>query len=105
MKKLIVSIMTIVSLLTFSPQQSMAAREATPTSTPVSNPAAAARVNAMVNRLHEIDAMDKSNMSSSEKRVLRKEVRSIKRDIKRDSGGVYISVGVLLLIIILLIIL
>ena len=105
MKKLIVCIMTVAALSTFSPHQSMAAKEAIPTSTPVPNPADAARVNAMVNRLNEIDALDKSKMSSSEKKVLRKEVRVIKREIQRSGGGVYISVGVLLLIIILLLIL
>jgi|SRR5688572_31292205 len=103
MKKFMLCIMTAVLLLTFNPTPSVAA-EATPISTPVSNPADAEKVKAMVNRLKEIDAMDKSNLSSSEKRVLRKEVRGIKRDIQR-STGIYVSVGVLLLIIILLLIL
>lgn len=97
------SLMTAALLLTLNPIPSAAA-EATPTSTPVSNSADAEKVNAMVTRLKEIDAMDKSNLSASEKKVLRKEVRGIKREIQR-STGVYISVGVLLLIILILILL
>jgi hypothetical protein len=105
MKKLLVCVMTVSALLTFNPSQSMAAVEATPTSTPVPNAADAAKVNVMVNRLNEIDAMDKSNMSASEKKVLRKEVRVIKKEIQRSGGGVYLSVGAILLIVILLIVL
>jgi hypothetical protein len=103
MKKFMICIMTAVLLLSFNPMQSLAA-EATPISTPVSNSAEAEKVNVMIKRLNEIDAMDKSNLSSSEKRVLRKEVRGIKREIQR-STGVYVSVGVLLLIIIILLLL
>lgn len=64
----------------------------------------AAIIEASTARLNEINAMDKSTLTSSEKKELRKEVRAIKKDIK-DSGGVYLSVGALLLVIILLIIL
>lgn len=105
MKKLIVCIIMVSTVLTFNPTQSMAAKEVTPTSTPVTNPADAERVKVMINRLTEIDAMDKSTLSASEKRVLRKEVRGIKREIQRADNGVYISVGALLLVIILLIVL
>lgn len=104
MKKLLACIMTASILLTFNPIQSVAATEATPTSVPATN-ADAAKVKVMETRLNEIDAMDKSNLSASEKKSLRKEVRAIKRDIKEAGGGVYVSVGALLLIIILLIIL
>jgi len=94
--------MTVILLCTFNPTQSIAA-EAPPTSTPT-NPADVEKVNAMIKRLSEIDAIDKSTLSASEKRALRKEVRGIKREVQR-STGVYVSVGVLLLIIILLLIL
>lgn len=97
--------MTVSTLLTFSPAQSMTSTSVTPTSTPVPSAADVEKINVMVNRLHEIDAMDKSTMSSSEKKVLRKEVRVIKKEIQRSGGGVYVSVGALILIILLLIIL
>jgi hypothetical protein len=105
MKKLMICIATASLFLAFTPVQAVAAMEATPTSNPVPNSADAEKVNVLVKRLNEIDAMDKSNLSSSEKKELRKEVRTIKKEVKALGGGVYISVGVLLLIIILLLIL
>jgi uncharacterized protein YfkK (UPF0435 family) len=64
------------------------------------------KANVLTARLEVINAMDKSNLSSSEKKTLRKEVRAIKKELKAmGSGGVYLSVGALLLVIILLIIL
>jgi hypothetical protein len=91
-------------LLTFNPTQSVAS-EATPTSVPATPNANAAKVKLMETRLNEINAIDKSTLSASEKKSLRKEVRVIKRDIEESGGGVYVSLGALLLIIILLIIL
>ena len=63
-----------------------------------------AYANALVDRLNEIKEMDMSAMSSSEKNELRKEVRAIEKE-QRPSGGVYISVGGVILIILLLILL
>lgn len=60
-------------------------------------------VKVMINRLEEIKAMDKSEMKSSEKRELRKEVRTIKSSLKSSNGGVYLSVGAVIIIILLLI--
>jgi biopolymer transport protein ExbD len=59
----------------------------------------------LVVRLNEINKMDKSNLSSSDKRHLRKEVRGIKQQLKASNGGVYISGGAIIIILILLIIL
>lgn len=59
----------------------------------------------LVTRLDEINAMDKSKLSRSEKNALRKEVRSIDKKLHNDYGGIYISVGAAILIIFLLIIL
>jgi len=56
-------------------------------------------------RLEEISATDMSTLKLSEKKELRKEVRSIKRELKDISGGVYISAGLLILILVLLIVL
>jgi VIT1/CCC1 family predicted Fe2+/Mn2+ transporter len=58
----------------------------------------------LVNRLAEIKAMDASALSRKEKRELRKEVKSIEKQLN-SSGGVYLSVGAIILIVILLIIL
>jgi hypothetical protein len=63
-----------------------------------------AYANALMDRLNEINEMDKSAMSSSEKNELRKEVRAIQKE-QRPTGGVYISVGAAILIVLLLILL
>ena len=57
------------------------------------------------NRLEQIDAMDKTELSRSDKRVLRKEVKEIKKELAAMSGGVYLSVGAIILIALLLILL
>jgi methionine-rich copper-binding protein CopC len=62
-------------------------------------------VEAMVVRLNEIKDMDKSTLNSSEKKELRKEVKSIKASLKEKSSGVYLSVGAVIIIVLLLILL
>jgi hypothetical protein len=57
------------------------------------------------NRLKEIKELDKKSLSNSEKKVLRKEVREIKKQLAAISGGVYLSIGAILLIALLLILL
>ena len=56
-------------------------------------------------RIEEIKTMDKSKLSKSEKKALKREVREIRDEAKALSGGFYISVGALLVIILLLILL
>ena len=63
------------------------------------------RVQQMSDRLQDIKAIDKSSLTKSGKKALRTEVVEIKKEMKAVSGGVYISVGALILILILLIIL
>lgn len=56
-------------------------------------------------RLNEIESMDKSELSFQEKQDLRQETRAIKSDMHDGGyGGIYISVGALIIIIIILII-
>ena len=59
----------------------------------------------LINRLEEIKAMDMDKMSKAEKQQLRKEVRSIKKELAAIGGGVYLSVGAIIIIILLLILL
>jgi hypothetical protein len=59
----------------------------------------------LINRLEEIKKMDKSDMTRVEKRVLRKEVKSIKAKLQTTSRGVYLSVGAIIIIVLLLILL
>jgi len=57
------------------------------------------------NRMEEIRSLDKSTLSVAEKRALRREVREIKKELAALSGGVYLSVGAILLVALLLILL
>jgi len=59
----------------------------------------------LVDRLEEIKAIDRFMMGKAEKKELRTEVREINEEIKRDGGGIYLSVFALLLVIVLLILL
>lgn len=67
--------------------------------------ALAAESEALLARLEEINEMDKSDLTKAEKRDLRKEVRQIDKTLTLNGGGVYLSVGALILVIVLLIIL
>ncbi len=90
--------------LTFMPSQLIASNSNTPTSS--SNPnEVPAEVKILLNRLEEIKKMDKSNLNSSEKKELRKEVKTIKKTLKSTGNGVYLSVGAIIIIILLLILL
>jgi hypothetical protein len=64
-----------------------------------------ARVIQLKQRLAEVKAINRSTLNSEEKKALRNEKKELKKELKAVSGGVYISVGALILIIILLIIL
>jgi len=70
------------------------------------NKLSAEEVSRLNTRVEEIRKMDKSDMTVSEKRELRKEAKSIKENVKRDGGGyIYIGGGTLLLVLILILIL
>jgi hypothetical protein len=56
-------------------------------------------------RLDEIKAMDMSKLKSEEKKDLRKEVKSIKHNLRDLGTGVYLSGAAIILIVILLIVL
>lgn len=101
MKK--IKLFLLMTLLVFAGTQVQA--ETGKNIAPVTNPTESATVTILVNRLREIDAMDKTTMKGSEKRALRKEVRLIDKELKTLNDGVYLSVGAIIIIILLLIIL
>lgn len=105
MKKFKLSLLAAFICLSFFSFQATAMSTLPPVTANTEAPAQTVTTNAYLNRLTEIDAMDKSNMSSREKKALRKEVRSIKKSAQVSSSGIYISVGTLVLILILVIIL
>ena len=97
--------MTVGLLLTFSPQIINAS---TLSSTLVFTKSVESdRVMTLELRLNEIKAMDKSNMTSAEKKSLRAEVLSIRGQEYGyyHRNGAYVSVGALILIVLLLLIL
>jgi len=63
------------------------------------------RAQHLVQRLEDIKSLNKSEMTRLEKKNLRKEVKEIKKEMKAISGGVYLSVGAIIIIILLLILL
>ena len=54
-------------------------------------------------RVEEIRDMDKSNLTRTERKALRSELRELKGQARAVSGGVYLSVGAIIIIILLLI--
>lgn len=103
MKKLIIySLICILGLsLMPMPLQARPNPVATNSTTPVENPQA----QVLLSRLEEIKAMDKTALTSSERKDLRKEVKSIKKELKTMDQGVYLSVGAIIIIVLLLILL
>ncbi|HZL08560.1 MAG TPA: hypothetical protein VFC65_01065 [Prolixibacteraceae bacterium] len=69
---------------------------------PVENKMSNEEVTRLTNRVEEIRSMDKSDMSVSEKRELRKEKKAIKENVRKRDGVIYIGGGTLLLIIIII---
>jgi hypothetical protein len=57
----------------------------------------------MMNRLEEIKAMNRNDMTRESKKALRKEVKSIKKEMATAGRGVYLSVGAVIIIVLLLI--
>lgn len=116
MKKFVMLTVTLLFFFAFAPAGLKADNENNPVSADetamketavelTAEMADAAIVDALMDRLYEIEEMDKSEMSRSEKRELRKEVRSIQNELRQVSGGVYISAGALIIILLLLLIL
>jgi Ribonuclease G/E len=105
MKKLTLCIMTALLLLAFVPMQLNAEPETNASPKATTEVVMSDEAVVLMDRLEEIEAMDKSDLSSAERKELRKEVRDIKKELKELSGGVYISVGAAILIVLLLILL
>ncbi|MDP4283201.1 MAG: hypothetical protein Q8891_02165 [Bacteroidota bacterium] len=103
MKKITLCLMAACLSLSFIPVQSFASIAA-PINLGDKNTPAAVKANAILLRINEIKNMDKSNLTSSDKKALRKELHSMKHEL-RSNGGVYLSVGAIIIIILLLILL
>lgn len=105
MKTHTLRLMIMVLSLSFLPNTVSANSTEPITNTANSAKTVPADVQVLYDRLEEIKKIDRSEMSRAERKELRKEVRSIKSELKAKSGGVYLSVGAIIIIILLLILL
>ena len=63
------------------------------------------RADSLIVRLDKIGTINQSNLTAAQKSILRKEVQTIKKNLKIIHGGIYLSVGTIIIILLLLIIL
>ncbi len=105
MKKIAMSLMAALMLFAFIPVQLQADNEPLPAAESSAMNVELAETEDLLMRLDVINEMDKSLLIYSEKRELRKEVRSINKELKQRDGGIYLSVGAAIIIIVLLILL
>ena len=105
MKKIVFCLMVACLTLTVLPFQSKADNAPVATTMVDPKPAESAEIKTLELRLNEINSMDKTKLKASEKKALRKEVRSIEKKLKAIGSGVYLSGAAVILIIILLIVL
>jgi len=105
MKKIVLCLVMGFLSLAFLPLQSKAATTEEPTSVPAPKPAESAEAKTLLLRLDEIKATDKAKLNSEEKKDLRKEVKSIKHNLRDIGSGVYLSGAAIILIVILLVVL
>jgi hypothetical protein len=104
MKKLVffVSLMILsLSMSTVFASDPKSTSDKIPAPDKTENKLSAEEVARLTKRVEEIRNMDKSDLTSIEKRALRKELR----EIKKNPQVIYISTGTLLLIIILILLL
>jgi predicted PurR-regulated permease PerM len=59
----------------------------------------------LLQRLQDIKSMNKSELTRTERKELRNEVKEIRKEARTISGGVYLSAGAIIIIILLLLLL
>lgn len=105
MKKITLSLIAALLLVSILPTQVSAGSNPENTSLEAPKTTESTEATALVNRLYEIKAMDVSHMKGAEKKQLRKEVKSIKSQLKTLNGGVYLSAGAIIIILLIIILL
>ena len=100
----ILMIFTLSSTIAFAANNdSKAKTETAAVLTKTENKLSAEEVAVLTKRVDEIRGMDKSEMTSTEKRELRKELKGIKENVRKNGEVIYISGGTLLLIILIIV--
>lgn len=69
----------------------------------VLSPEAELRLKEINNRVEEIKAMNFAEMGKSERKEIKKELREINKEAKAIGGGIYLSVGAVIIILLILI--
>jgi len=106
MKKITLSLITAMLMLSMIPSHAAEVVKPITAATVLADEATSNEIKALIVRVNEINAMDKSALSSSERKALRKEMREAKRTVNHTHGStIYISGGLLVLIIVLIILL
>lgn len=100
----------LLMIFTLSTTQAFSSNTATKAATENSavlakteNKLSAEEIAVLTARVEEIRNMDKSAMTSLEKRELRKEMKGIKENVRKSGEIIYISGGTLLIIILIII--
>jgi len=95
----------IMMIFTLGATTTFAAKNDLKSTAPVAteNKLSTEELSQMKNRVEEIRNMDKSEMTTSEKRELRKESKGIKENVRKSGEVIYISGGTLLLIILIIV--
>lgn len=102
----ILMIFTMTTSMAFAGRTNLkSATENTTVSVKADNKMSAEELSILKARVEEIRAMDKSSLTSAEKRELRTELKGIKTNVRRSGEVIYIGGSTLLLIIILILIL
>jgi hypothetical protein len=104
MKKYTMYFLTFFMLLSIAPLQQLQA-EPTVISNKKTKKVESEEARVMLARIDAIKAMDKSDMTRSQKKELRKEVRTIKSNLADLGQGVYLSAGGIIIILLILILL
>jgi len=63
------------------------------------------RVAEITRRVEEIKDIDRSELSREDRKALRNELQEMKKEAKAMNGGIYLSVGAIIIVILLLILL
>jgi|ERR1043166_1756646 hypothetical protein len=100
MKKSAFYLLTCILLFVLQPQYSFSATQATALPKTVASPQPAV----LLQRLNDLNAMDKSGLTRLEKTKMQTELRSIRDQLRVMNGGIYLSAGAIIIILLILII-
>ena len=99
----ILMIFTLSSTMAFAGKTNLKSSDNSAVVVKTENKLSAEEVALLKTRVEAIRDMDKTNMTVTEKRELRKELKGIKENVRKSGEVIYISGGTILLIILIII--